>query len=197
MTIDYYNTSAQSYFETTVNLNLEELYQPFIKYLKKGAIILDAGCGSGRDTLKFLNMGFKVDAFDASSEMTRLASSYTGINIQCMTFSELESVNTYDAIWCCASLLHVPYNELHETMLILEKALKPNGICYVSFKYGNNERIKDGRHFTDLNESSLQALISRIDSLKQIETWITDDVRPEQSNQWLNSIIQKFAGDTL
>jgi len=63
--------------------------------------------------------------------------------------------DTYDGIWACASLLHVPKERLTELFCKLYNALKADGILYVSFKYGENEEIRNGRYFTDLTEQEL------------------------------------------
>ncbi len=191
MNCDYYNKNADSYYKDTVNLNLDALYQEFTSNLCDGARILDAGCGSGRDTLAFLKMGYQVDAFDASFEMVKLVAKQTGLDVQQKRFKEIENVNHYDGIWCCASLLHVPLLDLPKTMIPLARALKPNGVWYMSFKYGHGEREKDGRHFTDLNEESFKQLVSHLDNVDISKVWITDDVRPKRSDKWLNAILKK------
>ena len=48
-TIDYYNENAKYYFDKTVNANMKNQYNLFLKYIKDGGKILDFGCGSGRD----------------------------------------------------------------------------------------------------------------------------------------------------
>lgn len=67
--IRYYNENARAYFDSTVALDMGKLYGPFLKHLRPGSKVLDAGCGSGRDSLFFKNQGFQVTAFDASKEM--------------------------------------------------------------------------------------------------------------------------------
>ena len=191
MNSDYYNKNADSYYKDTVNLNMNELYQEFTSNLCDGAKILDAGCGSGRDTLAFLKMGYQVDAFDASFEMVKLVAKQTGLDVQQKRFEEIESVNHYDGIWCCASLLHVPLLDLPKIMLKLARSLKPCGIWYVSFKHGKKEREKDGRHFTDLNKQSLKQLVSQVKNVNILKMWITEDARPKRSDKWLNAILKK------
>jgi 2-polyprenyl-3-methyl-5-hydroxy-6-metoxy-1,4-benzoquinol methylase len=191
MNSDYYTKNADRFFKDTLSLDMNEQYRIFLKNLSDGAKILDAGCGSGRDTLAFLKMGYQVDAFDASFEMVKLVAERTGLDVQQKRFEEIESVNHYDGIWCCASLLHVPFLDLPKTMLKLAKALKPGGIWYVSFKHGKKEREKDGRHFTDLNKQSLKQLVSQIKNVNIFKMWITDDARPKRSDKWLNAILKK------
>lgn len=191
MTIEYYNQNAQAFVETTLNVDMQALYEPFIKLLPENALILDAGCGSGRDTKAFLSMGFHVAAIDASEEMVKHATNYTGIDAQHKTFQDIRDENKYDAIWACASLLHVPQSELTATVSRLSHALKPNGIWYLSFKYGDTERTKDGRSFTDMDEKGVEALLSHQPSLKLVDMWITQDARPDRDETWLNLIVKK------
>ena len=62
-TIDYYNQYADEFAQATLNVDMESLYQPFLAELPERARILDVGCGSGRDTLAFLNKGSVHDKF--------------------------------------------------------------------------------------------------------------------------------------
>lgn len=191
MTIQFYQDNAESFFEDTVNVDMTNIYQHFTKSLPNNAFILDAGCGSGRDTKAFLEMGYKVEAFDASSELVSRARKYTGIDVIHALFNDVNSTDKYDAIWCCASLLHVPEIELPEVLSKLSNALKPNGSWYVSFKYGDSQREKDGRSFTDINEQRLAALVTSLINIDVNSTWITEDNRPDRSEKWLNAILTK------
>ena len=64
---------AADFVDATFSVDMSSLYDEFLPLLKPGASILDAGCGSGRDSKAFKDLGFRVTAFDASSEMVRLA----------------------------------------------------------------------------------------------------------------------------
>lgn len=191
MTIDFYNQNAQKYFEDTVQVDMSELYDLFVSQVQEGGKILDAGCGSGRDSKAFLQMGFEVDAIDASIEMVRLATSYTGLNVKHQTFELFNEVNAYDGIWACASLLHVSERQLGQVLKRFGDALKPKGVWYMSFKYGNSERKKDDRIFTDLNADRLKYLLSKRLELECTRYWITIDKRPLRDERWVNVIVVK------
>ncbi|WFO42788.1 class I SAM-dependent methyltransferase [Citrobacter braakii] len=191
MTLEYYQRNAQDFFSSTVNVDMESLYQPFLRYIPEGGRILDAGCGSGRDSKAFLEKGYLVEAFDASSEMVSLASQHAGLHVKQMTFNDIEDVVHYDGIWCCASLLHVSAEELPGVMRKLARALKKTGTWYISFKYGETERVKDGRHFTDLTEQRLEKLISPLTDIVLVNSWKTIDKRPDRDEKWLNALLQK------
>ena len=192
-TIDYYNKHAEEFTTSTFEVDMKSLYQPFLAELPEGARILDVGCGSGRDTLAFKNKGYQVDAIDYSEELVKKASRLTGIPIKLKSFYEVDDYEAYDGIWACASLLHCERNHLKEVIGKLVSALKPNGVLYMSFKYGNGDREKDGRKFTDLDEVQAQALLEQFDNVQQIQQWITVDKRPDRQEKWLNLLLRKLS----
>ena len=192
-TIDYYNNHAEEFTASTFEVDMESLYQPFLVELQEGARILDVGCGPGRDTLAFKNKGYQVDAIDYSEELVKKATQLTGIPVRLQSFYEIDADQAYDGIWACASLLHCERTRLKEVIGKLLSALKPNGMLYMSFKYGNGDRQKDGRQFTDLDEVQAKALLGQFDRVQQIQQWITIDQRPERQEKWLNLIWKKHA----
>ena len=191
MTMDYYRQHAETFFSGTVDVDMASLYQPFVAGLPAQGRVLDAGCGSGRDSKAFIGLGYAVDAFDASPEMVAMASEHAGLAVRQMRFDEVDAVGRYNGIWCCASLLHVPSSELPDAMQRLARALKPGGIWYVSFKYGEGERAKEGRRFTDLNEAGLSGLVASLDGIHIKTMWKTQDKRPDRDETWLNALLYK------
>ncbi|HID4043853.1 TPA: class I SAM-dependent methyltransferase [Pluralibacter gergoviae] len=191
MTIRFYQHNAKSFFNATVNVDMTSLYRPFIARLPPQGRVLDAGCGSGRDSRAFKALGFEVTAFDASAEMVALATEYTGLPVQQRRFEDVSERECYDGIWSCASLLHVPASGLPAAMHRLADALKPGGVWYLSFKYGSGERVKEGRHFTDLDEEGLTGLLAAMPQLSALAVWQTRDKRPERDEVWLNGLLQK------
>ena len=190
-TSNYYNQHAQAFFENTYQVEMESLYAPFLRYLPEQASILDLGCGSGRDILAFKKKGYQVEAIDYSAELVKKARELTNIEVRQQSFYDLAENNKYDGIWACASLLHCERDRLTEVLGLIFKALKPNGVCYMSFKYGNTDREKEGRSFTDLNEQQAHELIKQIDQALLLQQWITVDKRPERTEEWMNILIRK------
>lgn len=198
---EFYERNADAFYGDTVTTDMVPIYERFLPLVRQGGRILDAGCGSGRDTLAFLQRGYQVDAFDGSSEMVRRARALTGIDVGLRMFESLIDAplpQKYDGIWSCASLLHVERERLPSVIGALLRALTPDGIVYLSFKHGETDRIKDGRQFTDLTEESLEQILAEIGSCELREHWVTADQRPGRSDRWLNAIICTVsAGDQL
>lgn len=191
-TLAYYNTNAQTFTESTVNVDFSDTQSKFLNKLDFGASILDFGCGSGRDTKYFLEKGYVVEAIDGSEELCRIASDYAGIKVKNMLFEDLQEVERYDAIWACSSILHLSYVELVDVMKKMVIALKDKGLIYISFKYGTFEGIRNGRYFIDMTEDRLEKLLCDVGGITIEETWVTSDVRPERSEEkWLNLFLRK------
>lgn len=188
-TIAYYNQNAEDYFNKTVNVSMQEMYDQFEAYLNSGDKILDLGCGSGRDSKYFLSKGYDVISVDGSKELCYLAEKYIGRNVINISFEELDYINEFDAVWACASLLHVNSNELLEAFTRIRNSLKDKGLIYASWKYGNNERINNGKHYIDLNEQSLTELFDSF-SFSIEKLWITDD-NLLRGERWINIIGKK------
>ncbi|WP_217491020.1 class I SAM-dependent methyltransferase [Vibrio cidicii] len=190
MTDQYYTENAQSFFESTVSVDVQKLYDQFLPHLNPNGAILDAGCGSGRDTKHFKALGFKVTAFDANQALVELASRHLEQQVIHAKFDTFRAEpNSFDGIWACASLLHLPDEELAATFFTLSQLLKPHGIFYCSFKYGQAAQVRNGRFFTDMDEHKLHATLAT-SPLAIKQTWVTSDVRPGRgSEQWLNAIL--------
>ncbi|MCP3955777.1 MAG: class I SAM-dependent methyltransferase [Desulfobacterales bacterium] len=191
-TLKYYQVNADTYFEKTVYLDVTDLYRPFLKFVPKTGTILDAGCGSGRDTRFFKNLGFNVVAFDNSSKMVKLASNFAGQDCLLLSFNDIKFKNKFDGVWACASILHIPKRNIPIILKKLSASLKTDGIFYLSFKYGNTEVLKNGRHFSNYDEKSFNLLLANIDDLTVLKYWVTNDLKQsDQNEKWLNVLLKK------
>ena len=191
-TIEYYNENVSKFVNDTQDVVFCATQDLFLSYLNEGDSILDFGCGSGRDTKYFLSKGYKVDATDGSMEICKVASDYTGINVKCLLFNELDEIDKYDGIWACASILHLDRDDLIDVFHRIARALKDNGILYTSFKYSEFEGMRNGRYFTDFTIESFNEFQTNIPEFIIEKKWITSDVRAgREDEKWLNLIMRK------
>lgn len=196
-TLRYYENYKEKYAEEFDDNDLTPLYEPFIEEINKSILhnqikdydhiisILDAGCGTGRDTAHFIKKGFRVTAFDASpamvfktkSKISSLENQYNKAASQSkcleMTFEEMKFKNEFNGIWVAASLLHVPHSKMKKNLKNLIDALKPGGVLYLSLKYGKGSDEIGYRHFYYYTGWMIWRIRKRIKHHYRINVWLT------------------------
>ena len=195
-TLDYYNKNAQEYCNQTISVDFDFIYQKVLPLLPQNAYILDFGCGSGRDSKKFLDLGYCVKAIDGSIEMCKLATKYLEIEVICMDFFDFHDIDTYDCIWACSSILHIEDECLFTILNQMIDALKVGGIIYTSFKVGTGYMIKEGKYYNFLTKEKMMGLLEKTGKkVKLIDYFENSPIarRTINSNEtWGNYIIQKY-----
>ena len=192
-TLRYYDENFKAYSEEwsnnfTSNFNFENP-NIFISYLRDGTYVLDLGCGHGRDTMYFIEKGYKVKAIDGSLEMCRLASKNTGINVEQINFLDMNYDNEFDGIFASASLLHLNNNDLIIVLKKISKALKENGILLASFNYGELERFKGERFFNDMTEDKYRKICDNVSNLRIVRVFGNDGY--ENHSSFINFVLKK------
>jgi len=192
-TLNYYAKNTEEFIASTLEADMSQTQKKFLALLPKGAHILDLGCGSGRDSLCFIQQGFQVTAVDGSLELAKFASELIGQEVIVADFKDLElPPSSFDAIWASASLLHVHSEDLPGILAKVIDFAKPGAIFYMSFKYGDYEGERGGRYYTDLDEALFADYLQKSGrSLEIIEQWVAKDVRPEKPELWLNTLARK------
>ena len=192
-TLDYYNKNSKDYFNSTVNVDMISSYKDFLGLLPQGAKILDLGCGSGRDSLQFMKLGYDVTAVDGSLELAKRASKLLGKEVIVSSFEELQLEDKYDGIWACASLLHLDNNALRDVLNKLYDNLNDSGIFYMSFKYGTSEFIdKNNRYFNMFTEERLIKFIEENTKYNILQiSGANDSLGRINEVKWINVLCKK------
>lgn len=192
MSVDFYNKNAESFFSQTVEADMSMLYEKFLDRLpaKKGKI-LDLGCGSGRDSKFFKDMGFEIVAMDLSEELGEKASEYIGQEVIVKDMRELDFEDEFIGVWACASILHLPIEDIGIVLEKIFKSLKNGGVFYSSFKYGERDYTKDGREFTCFTEERFFKYFPQYRD-RVVEIFQTSDVRAgREDEKWFNIFFEK------
>lgn len=140
--IPLYDKYARVYAENTNLKLLQFQLNKFISMLKKKAKILDVGCGCGRDAEYFKSEGFSVIGIDLSEGMLNEAKNKVkDAELIKMDMRKLDfKKNTFNGIWCVASLLEIQKNEVVQVLKEFNKVLKKEGILFISTKEGEGEQ---------------------------------------------------------
>lgn len=219
----FYEENVKDYVAKFDSFDLSGVRQSFIdaventrsaraKSLTNGMInILDVGCGTGRDTYQFLKRGYAVTAVDASPAMLRECSrklrdarqdsknqnTRQAATASCSleaTFDEIKFRNRFDGVWAAAALLHVPSRQMEDILRKLLQALKPNGILFMSFKYGQGEHEYDARFYSYYGIRNIRTLLKRVTTAGEVNIWLSnaDGRKLSRWAQFWHSMLEFF-----
>lgn len=165
----------------------------FLKYVKPCGKIIDIGAGSGRDIKYFLDKGFAAEGIDASSELCRLAKTYSGAVVRCISIEEWKPLILYDGLWANASLVHLSLAEIEKFICRLPMILTERGVAYMSFKTGIVTGYDEkGRMLTDVSLDTVQQIVAKSTAISMIESWITEDKLNRDDFEWINVILRRM-----
>ncbi|MEO5897295.1 MAG: class I SAM-dependent methyltransferase [Vicinamibacterales bacterium] len=190
-TLAYYNEHAEEFVERTAKVPMGHLYEPFLELIPPGGKILDAGCGSGRDAAEFARRGYQVTAFDGSAVLAQLASQRSGLQVLHQTFDDINWRDEFDGVWACASLLHLPSEEIGPALDRIGVAMRSGGVLFVSMKAGQFEGTRERRWFTDTTPTVLQELLTDTGLLEPVRVWETEETRPSVNVAWVNALARR------
>ncbi len=132
--------------------------------------LLDAGCGPATHLGLFRQAGFHCLGIDRSQKMLARAarklrkdkplSVAPRIQLRRQDAFELGLLDdkSFDAIWYCAVMVHLPRRFAQATIDHLYRILRPGGILYISAQVGGDAVLRrDGRFFIYYTEAELEA----------------------------------------
>ena len=141
-TLAHYNDRAEEFFSGTVNHDVSQNIAALLHYIDAAMpfVILDVGCGPGRDLKTFREFGHTAIGVDGSERFVEMARVYSGCEVWRQDFLELALPDAYfDGVYANASLFHVPSQAIARVLQELHATLKPNGVLFSSNPRGNNE----------------------------------------------------------
>ena len=169
-TVAAYDLTAKEYSERTKEFLMLSEKRTFLDHLGEGKIILDIGCGPGRDALDFTKRGYKVVGLDLSSKLLEIAAETSPTsNFIYGDFSDLSYLakNHFGGLWASAALLHPESrSQVPEILNQWYSVLKKGGIAHISVKRGEGEEdFIDERygsvvkHFCYFSEKEIRDLV--------------------------------------
>ncbi len=170
-TIETYRKHAREYTAKYLDPKVMSKERTYFMEQLKGKVILDIGCGPGRDAKAFSEKGYHVTGIDATPEMITHAKEYVPtVDFSVMDMRKLDFPDAmYDGIWSCGSFCHVSKREAKATLREFYRVLKPEGILFVSVQEGTEETFRaktkryDGekRFFADYSISEFQDFLEK------------------------------------
>ena len=161
---DYYQKKYKAYYQKTFTIDPSDFLEPLAKRLTAGAIVLDVGCGSGRDLLWMKKKGFNVIGFDRSPGLVKLARKNVGCEViegdfETYDFSEISA----DAIMLIGALVHIPYDRFLDIFRNIISSLSDFGKILITLKEGTGTRTdEEGRIFYLWKDEKAMAIFNSL-----------------------------------
>ena len=168
-TTEVYDNLGKKYLEKSKKAVPEERL-PFSKLFTKGAKILEAGCGGGRDAKFFARKGFKVFGIDVSHVLVKIAKKEVPrAKFECIDLRRINfPARTFDGIWAHAVLLHLKRKDVPGVLKKFYKILKNGGTLHLALRKGQGEAfIKDNlsggqkRFYTYFSKSEIVGMLEK------------------------------------
>ncbi len=166
-----YDATAESYNKDTHTQAIPPELNSFLGQLPKNSLVLDLGCGHGRNSKYMLEHGMQVMPYDISPRLIEITKSKIAplINkVPAMIIGDFTtpennpfSEEMFNGIWACTSLLiHTPLTRLDETVGYWGSTLKPNGLFAVSYFNPNHPNFKEGYNLRMSSTGEIKVFIS-------------------------------------
>lgn len=136
-----YTKIADNYFQANHSKYLDTHFEKFFDLVTPNGLVLDAGCGTGRDTAVFAQHNYQVIGLDLTLAM--LAKGKANEVDTTLVQADLEAMplrRGFDGIWASASLLHIPAEKIPFILTEFYNLLNQNGVFYCTVQKGHGAR---------------------------------------------------------
>lgn len=165
-TVKYYDQEANSWSASHGGDDKESWWKDemtrFNEYLPSGRI-LEIGSGVGKDAESLIRLGYDYTGTDASNGLLELARKRnpSATFIQRYAHKIDHSLGEFDGFWASAVLLHIPRDEMRDSLLAISSVIKNDGVGFITMKEGEDERVdeKTGRLFTYYKEEEFRDVL--------------------------------------
>lgn len=129
-----YSDSAEAY-EATHAAKMSARVDRFAGSLPKPSLVLDAGCGPGRDLARFTAHGHVARGVDLNPVFVEMANRHAPTaQWDLREIGSLFPAGTFDGIWAAASLVHLPESDTVDVIGQFSRLLRPGGRLYACLK---------------------------------------------------------------
>ena len=198
ITIAEYDRIAAAYRRGTAEHDVSQNIAALLDAIERDAphVILDLGCGPGRDLRQFAALGHEAVGLDGSGELAALARITTDCEVLHQDFIALDlPAARFDGIFANASLFHVPSSQLARVLGELAATLKPDGVLFCSNPRGNNEEGWAGGRYGCFHDLKTWRAYVTAAGFRELHHYYRPPGRPRAEQPWLATLWRKNSGN--
>jgi SAM-dependent methyltransferase len=190
-TVAHYARSAESFRDGTWNHDVTQNYAAFLGAIETPPphVLLDFGCGPGRDLAYFRSLGHEAVGLDACLPFVEMARKTTGCEVLHQSFLELAlPFRRFDGVFANASLFHVPAQELPRVLAQLRDALVPGGVLFSSNPRGpDSEGFHGDRYGAYHTLETWRAYVTGA-GFEELAHYYRPEGKPRDEQPWLATV---------
>ena len=194
-TVGHYNSSADSFWEGTRDHDVLQNVHALLDALEGDGphVILDFGCGPGRDLETFKALGHQPIGLEGSVRFCEMARRFSGCEVWNQDFLNLDlPAESLDGVFANATIFHVPKQELPRVLLELNSALKPGGVFFSSNPRGDNREGWNGPRYSSYHDWTAWQKFMTDAGFTAIDHYYRPKGLPRDQQPWLASTWRKI-----
>lgn len=194
LTLRHYQDSAEAFRAGTRDHDVSQNIAALLRHIQGTApfVLLDFGCGPGRDLCALKGMGHEPVGLDGCADFVAMAREASGCEVWQQDFLALDlPAERFDGIYANASLFHVPRSELPRVLRQLHAALKPGGVLFSSNPRGENQEGWNGGRYGSYHDLQNWTRLLEDAGFRELEHYYRPAGLPREQQPWLASVWHK------
>jgi SAM-dependent methyltransferase len=191
VTLAYYEERAEEFRAGTCDHDVSQNIAALLRHIESESpfMILDFGCGPGRDLKTFAGLGHTALGLEGAAGFAAMARADTGCEVWQQDFLRLDLPGErFDGIFANAALFHVPSQELPRVLRQLHAALKPGGVLFSSNPRGENEEGWTGGRYGAYHDLEAWRRYLSDTGFVELEYYYRPTGLPREQQPWLASV---------
>jgi SAM-dependent methyltransferase len=191
VTLQHYEQNAEDFWQGTRGHDVSQNIAALLQHIESQPphVILDFGCGPGRDLKVFADLGHNATGVEGSARFTAMARAHSGCTVWQQDFLKLDLPHQhFDGIFANAVLFHVPVQELLRVLGDLHATLKPGGVLFSSNPRGKNDAGWSGGRYGVYHDLETWRSYLTAAGFTELTHYYRPEGQPREQQPWLASV---------
>ena len=191
VTLQHYDQNAEDFWQGTRGHDVSQNIAALLQHIagEPPHVILDLGCGPGRDLKVFAALGHTAIGLEGSARFAAMARAHSGCTVWQQDFLKLAlPPQHFDGVYANAALFHVPGQELPRVLRVLHATLKPGGVLFSSNPHGRNDAGWNGGRYGIYHDLETWRRYLSAAGFNELTHYYRPEGLPRDQQPWLASV---------